>query len=352
MSERYKVAMVGCGRPLRTEGATGYGMSHRHMAGYARSGKCDLVAVADISRDNAEAFVKEHNPDAAVYADYVEMMKSAQPDVVSVSLWPHLHAECVCAIAPLGPRAIHCEKPMDVHWDACLRMHKACKDNGVQLTLNHQRRFNKPFLEAKRLLDEGEIGPIARMESGWHNLFDSGTHWLDMLFYFNNETPAEWALGQIDIRGARRAFGALHAGQGIVTFRFENGVRATYFSGAQHQDLGCMVRVTGEKGVLEILENAPYLRVHRYDEPGWREIDTGESIHDDAAIYRGIDDLLACLELGEISLLSADYAVQATEIIFATYESSRRRGRVDLPLASGPSALLAMVEVGEMQTDA
>jgi hypothetical protein len=32
--------------------------------------------------------------------------------------------------------------------------------------------------------------------------------------------------------------------------------------------------------------------------------------------------------------VSARRALQATELIFATYESSRRRGRIDLPLTT------------------
>ena len=349
MSAQYKIAMIGCGRPRGTDKATGFGMAHRHMAGYKQSGKCKLVAVADLSEQNAQAFVKEWDPAARTYADYAEMMRREKPDVVSVCLWPHLHAQVVCDIAALGPRAIHCEKPMDVHWDAALRMQAACEKAGVQLTINHQRRYNKPFLKAKELLDAGAVGRIQRMDAAWHNFADSGTHWLDMLFYFNNETPAQWALGQVDIRGARRVFGALNEGQGVVTFHCENGVRATMFSGKDHADLGCFIRVSGDKGVLEITTAEPWLRVDELDRPGWQRYDTGESIHDDAAIYRGIDNLLECLETGATPLLSSKNALRATEIIFAAYESSRRRARVDLPLPPGPSALLEMVKSGEME---
>lgn len=348
---KYTVGIIGAGRPRGTQDATGFGMAHRHMAGFAASGRCELVAVADIKRENAEAFVEDHNPDAEVFTDYMDMMRQAAPDIVSVCLWPHLHGKVVCDIAPLGPKAIHCEKPMDVHWDAAVAMHEACKEHGVQLTINHQRRFNKPLLKAKSLLDEGAIGDIARMEAAWGNLFDSGTHWLDMLFYFNNDLPAEWALGQIDIRREKRIFGALVEGQGIVTFRFENGVRATMFAGQDYEDLGCMIRVIGQDGIIEILSGPPWLRMHQFGEPGWQDLDPGETIHDNAAINRGIADLLDCLESGETPLLSSDNAIRATEIIFSAYESSRRRARIDLPLEAGPSALLTMVQSGELKLE-
>lgn len=349
VSDNYRIGIIGAGHPRGTDKATGFGMAHRHWAGYGETGRCTLKAVADIKAENAQAFVDEHNPQARIYTDYMDMMREEELDVVSICLWPHLHARVVCDIAPHGPKAIHCEKPMDIHWDAALRMHEACAAHGVQLTINHQRRFNKPLLKFKSLLGEGAIGEILRMEAAWGNLFDSGTHWLDMLFYFNNETPAEWALGQIDIRGGRRIFGALVEGHGFVTFRHQNGVRSTMFAGQQWQDLGCLLRVVGEDGIIEIVDESPWLRIHRYQEAGWEFIDTGESIHDNAAIGRGIRDLLDCLESGRTPLLSSENALRATEIFFAAYESSQRRARVDLPLEAGPSALLAMVEAGELE---
>jgi predicted dehydrogenase len=348
-SSPLKVAMIGCGRPRFTEGATGFGMAHRHMAGYAVSGRCTLAAVADINRGNAEAFIAQHNPAAAIFSDYHKMMRAVRPDVVSVCLWPHLHARVVCGTAPYRPRAILCEKPMDIHWDAALRMHRTCRKHGVLLAIDHQRRFNLPLAKAKALLDGGAIGGLRRLEGAWHNLSDSGTHVLDMMFFFNDDTPAEWVLGQIDMRGATKVFGAINAGHGISEFRFQNGVRAVYHFGHQHAELGCLLRLTGEGGMIEILFDAPWLRLRRHGQAEWEVVDTGENIHDDQAIYRGIADVLACLDAGTVPQLASERALRATEIIFATHESARRHGRVDLPLRAGKCALLAMLAAGELK---
>ena len=58
---------------------------------------------------------------------------------------------------------------------------------------------------------------------------------------------------------------------------------------------------------------------------------------------------LASLEAKIEPELSARRTLDATEIIFAVYESSRRRGRVDLPLNIGDNPLVAMVESGDLQ---
>lgn len=321
------------------------------MDGYRHSGRCRLVAVADIDRANAEAFTARHEPDAAIFTDAVTMMREAAPDIVSVCLWPHLHAEIVCALAPLRPRLIFCEKPMDIHWDAALRMHEVCREHGVALVFNHQRRYNLPLMRAREMLEAGEIGGLRQIEGAWLNLSDTGTHVLDLMFAFNGDTPAEWVMGQIDMRGAERVFGAVQTGSGITEFRFRNGVRATYRFGPDHADLGYCLRLHGERGVIDVLFEAPWLRIRRHGQPDWEPVETGESIHDDAGIHRAIADAIDCLEANRTSPLASENALRATEVIFATEASCRRRGRIDLPLPPMRSPLLEMLERGEIETD-
>jgi len=68
----------------------------------------------------------------------------------------------------------------------------------------------------------------------------------------------------------------------------------------------------------------------------------GEHIEDVLAVQ----DLIDCLKTGREPVLSGRKALQATELIFATYESSRRRARVYLPLDIEDSPLLTMLETG------
>ena len=63
----------------------------------------------------------------------------------------------------------------------------------------------------------------------------------------------------------------------------------------------------------------------------------------DQQTIESVRDLVACLESGEEPELSSHKAIRATELIFATYESSRRRARIELPLDTDDSALLSML---------
>ncbi|MCW3055834.1 MAG: putative dehydrogenase [Chthonomonadales bacterium] len=347
-SERYRYAIIGTGRPWKWEGATGFGMAHPHWEGFRDTGRVDLVGIADIREEAARQFLADEHIDTTVYTDFRTMLAEQKPEIVSICTWPHLHAELTIATAEAGVKAIHCEKPMATTWGDAKRMKAAAEANGTILTFNHQRRFLGPFQRAKEELAAGTIGELKRMEAQCGDMFDWGTHWLDMLFFFNNETPAEWVIGQIDSRADNIVFGAAMENQAICHFKCRNGVRGLLITGYE-ADLGTAIRLIGTEGVLEIGWDSPSLRLRAKGDTDWRVIETQEGIHGNIAINRACADLIHALDHpGYKPLLSVDHAIQHTEVIYATYESSRKRGRVDLPLEPEDSALIAMLEAGEI----
>src|ERR1039458_5511916 len=337
-----RIAVIGCGRRWKTPGATGFGMAHQHMAGYRRATDVKLVAAADIKLENAKEFVAEYEPGARVYTDYVQMLREEKPEMVSICTWPSLHGEMVIAAAEAGVRAIHCEKPMAPTFGEAKRMHQVCVDRKVQLTFDHQRRFNKPFKAAKEMLDSGAIGKLLRMEAQCPNLFDWGTHWFDMMLMFNDQEPVEWVIGQVEKRGDHVVFAVHIEGQGISHFKFKNDVHATMITGHQRDDRA-QIRLTGTEGTIEIaVKDGPTLRVWSKGQGDWREGPTGDDINGHEAYSLAVLDAIDALRKGREPELSSRRALQATELIFATYESSRRRGRVDLPLLIEDSPYLAL----------
>lgn len=356
---KLRVGIIGCGRPGRTKGATGSGTAHVHAQGYVASPDCELVAAADIKEENLEAFCDEYGI-AGRYLGHQEMLDQVGLDMVSVCVWPHLHPTMVIAAAQAGVRAIHCEKPVALTWGDAKRMAAVCDERGVQLTFNHQRRYGKPFRKAKELADSGVIGELVRLESFTSNLYDWGTHWFDMQFYFNEDVPAEWVIGQIDARGGHKIFGAQVEGQGLCLIRYHNGVYGLMVTGKafmdpdlQTREERCSNRLIGTEGAIEVgVEGGPQLRIRNLESGGaWQEIDVGEPESWADVVGAAIQGTVDALKGGYEPLLSARKALQATELIFATYESSRRRGRIDLPLEIEDSPLLSMLESGEISVD-
>lgn len=342
MAKVYRAAIIGAGsaRP----GGQYLGMGHAHAQAYAAHPQVELVAVADIKPDNARALAERFgNP--PTFDSHRKMLKTIQPDIVSVCTYPATHAAIVMDCAKAGVRAIHSEKPMAPTWGEAQRMVVACERRGVQLTFNHQRRFLEPFRLAREMAHDGTIGQLRRMEATCSNLMDWGTHWFDMLCFFNNESDVEWVIGQIDGRDDHTVFGLPHESQGLSHFKFANDVRGLIVTGYD-ANLGADLRLSGSEGVIEIHNTYPHLRVLSSRRKGWRMIRTKEGLHGMEAVTRAIADVIACLETGKEPELAARRALRSTEIIFATYESSRLRQRIDLPLKAKDSAFLSMLDAG------
>jgi len=335
----YRVGIIGCGRPWKSEGASGFGMSHFHARGYTDSPHAEIVALADLELAHAEAFQERHGGDA-LYTDYHEMLANERLDVVSICTWPHLHGDMVIAAAEAGVKAIHCEKPMAPTWAEAKRMVSVCDERGVQLTFNHQRRFGPEFRQARELLRSGAIGDLVRLEGSCGNLFDWGTHWFDMFFFYNNERKVDWILGQVEPTGGKSIFGIQVEGQAISQFQFENGVIGILAT-SMAEGWPLSTRIVGTDGFIEAALRTDPLRVWAKGSGQWETIALEGENSLEATVARGVMDAVESLKLGQEPELSSRKVIKATELIFATYESARRGGRVDLPLKADDSAILA-----------
>ncbi len=337
--DEFRVGIIGCGRPWKSDGATGFGMSHCHALGYTQSPYARIVALADLVPENAKAFQEIHGGDT-IYTDYQEMLAKENLDIVSICTWPHLHAQMVIAAAEAGVKAIHCEKPMAPTWGEACRMAEICAERDVQLTFNHQRRFAPEFRQARDLLRSGAIGDLVRLEGACGNLFDWGTHWFDMFFFYNDETPATAVLAQVEPTGGNTVFAVTMEGQAVSQIRFENGVIGLLSTSAE-EGWPLMTRIVGTDGIIEAALRTAPLRIFTAGSGGWQtvELDGDRSLQGTVAL--GVVDLVEALHDGREPELSVNKVIKATELIFASYESARNCRRIDLPLSVADSAIYA-----------
>jgi predicted dehydrogenase len=259
-------------------------------------------------------------------------------------------------------------------WGDARRMAEACESAGIQLTINHQLRFGKPYRKAKRLVDEGRVGDLVRVECTEATLYDNGTHSFDLANYFTDQTPVEWVLAGIDYTEENRLFGAHNENQAVAQWRYENGVYGLASTGRGESFVDGSFRLIGTDGVVRIGSDGELS--YRRDGGSWTTVDTGSDrrywpeqstirsgaelaarklstrLADRVAVptytQRAIADVIGALQSGAESELNADVALDADELIFAAWESSRRRGRVDLPLDIDDNPRVAMVESGEL----
>lgn len=356
---KYEAAVIGTGSNPGEMSRDGFAIGYRHGDAYERIEETDLVACADIVGENARAFGDEFGLDESVFTSYERMLTEVEPDIVSVAVPPAAHADIVSNCARQGAvDAIHCEKPMATRWEDCRAMVDECESRNVQLTFNHQRRFSRPFEVAKRRLDAGDVGELVRIECSAKNIYDYGSHLLDLCGYFNGDREAEWAIGQIDYRDENKWFGAHNENQAVATWQYDDGVTGFAATGdAVGPDVvGSHHRLIGTNGEIEIGRGYPrdidpdhHVTVTYNDDRGSEDVRTDDDgLHDSSCFTRALESVVTALDANETPLLDGKNALKATEIIFAIWESARRRGRVDFPLDICGNPLEEMVESGRL----
>lgn len=343
-----RVGFIGTGRKKERGDTTGYFMAYRHADGFLKLDGCRLVACCDVVEENARAFAETYGIHS-VYLDYREMLATEKLDVVSICTWPHLHEPMVVEACAAGVRSVFCEKPMADTWGGALRMTAAARAAGAQLCFNHLLRYGWHSEAAAAALAEGVIGEVQRYEASRGNLFDVGTHSLDLISMLNGEQRAKWVLAQIDYRQENLFFGAHCENQHVVFLEYESGAYGLVVTTPDGRNpVGGVISVIGNEGALELQPaGGPPVRWRRWGDDDWTvpEAPEGASL---APQDRCLKDVLECLATGRTCRVDASHALLATEIIFAAYESSRRRGRVDLPLEVEDNALRSMVEAGDL----
>lgn len=320
MSKPYRAAFIGCGR-----------RAQEHAVGVKADSRCRVVALSDIQASAADAFNEAFGFEAAVYSDHREMLAKVQPDVVVICLWTPLHLPVFRDCAEAGVMAVLSEKPMAPTWGECLEMARIAEKTGCQLTFSHQRRFSSGNQAVRRMIHEGVLGRLMRMDLySPPNLLDCGTHTFDQALSFMNECPAKWVLGAVDASETHNWFNVPSESVAAGLLVFENGVRANIQLGGPDMDIWGGVRVIGSKGFIEVFWDGDIRDAVLYADPSWKP--PVQVRRPDEQMMGLVRNAIDCLESGEEPELSYKKALRASEMIFAFYESVRRNARVELPL--------------------
>ncbi|WP_200840355.1 Gfo/Idh/MocA family oxidoreductase [Natrialba sp. INN-245] len=362
MSE-YTVAIIGTGPDPSNPTVDGFAMGYRHAEAYRNHDRCRVVACADVVPENGDAFADAFDvPAENVFEEYERMLEAVGPDIVSIAVPPAIHEAIVVGCAKHDAvRAINCEKPMAHTWASAQRMVQACWRYDTQLTFNRQRRFAKPFTEANRLLEEGEIGDLSRIEIGWGDFYDTGAHSVDLAGMFAGDRPAEWVIAQLDYREEDVRFGAHQENQMWAQWAYDNGVHAVSSTGRRTELIDSAFVLRGTEGTVRIdVDGGPMLELECGGQREAIDVD-GENIHNAGSEPanrlgsffhdRLVEHLVDSLDSGDEPVLSGRIGLNTAEILFAGYESVRRRGRVDLPLEIDDNPFEEMIESGALSPE-
>ncbi len=174
-------------------------LPYSHAAGYMACGRTDLIACADVRTDVMAQFGKLYRiPASHQYTDYRELIDKEHPEVLSIATQPEQRAEITIYAAEHGVKAIYAEKAMSASLGEAYAMVEALEQNGVFFNLGTNRRWSVAYDQMKALVDSGELGALKNViiyNNG--TLFNTGSHYIDLVMRLNSDQPAVWAQGNL-----------------------------------------------------------------------------------------------------------------------------------------------------------
>ena len=168
-----KVGVVGCGLISKL----------RHIPAYKRLKYLDVMAVCDLNEELAKDTAKDFEiPN--FYTDTSKMFDEEDLDIVDICVPPQIHAKIAIEAMESGSHVIM-EKPMATKVSDCEEMIRVSQNNNVKLSVVHNDLFHSPFIKAKELVSNGEIGDFRGIKiflsTPKHHMIDLKDHWYHKL---------------------------------------------------------------------------------------------------------------------------------------------------------------------------
>lgn len=264
--EKLKVAVIGLG------------MGRMHLKEFSQHSGVEVVGFADLDEARFPG-CREWAPQARTYTDYHQLLKTEKPDLVTVALPNFLHEKVVCEALQAGANVL-CEKPMSLQVESALRMRDAAETYGRGLYINFSKRFSAQGQAAKRLVEEGTLGPIYHATSYWTRrdgipgfggwfgqkeksgggpLIDLGVHQLDLVLWLMGKVKpltvsgcAHQRLALVKAKEAGKAFDVEDLACGFL--RMDSGASIQFevsWDGFYARKEFSGFRLMGESGGLE-----------------------------------------------------------------------------------------------------
>jgi hypothetical protein len=135
----------------------GHAIGYAHAEALRSNPRTTLALGADINAENL-AFFRQKFAVPAGFADYREMLRVAQPEIVSICTYVGLHRQMVEDCARAGVKGIYLEKPIVSSPADLVAVDKVVQETGVKIVVAHIRRYLPAFMRLRELYSNGTVG--------------------------------------------------------------------------------------------------------------------------------------------------------------------------------------------------
>jgi predicted dehydrogenase len=328
----YRVAIIGLGRMGSTiddERPTGSPAVSIAAACHA-SQRLEVVAGADIDPAKRDAFQARWGV-AALYDDYLEMIRQEQPDLVAICTKGVLHAEMTVAVAEANVPMIFCEKAIACSMQEADAVLAAVGSRNTPFNTGVLRRFNRSYHITRRMIADGEIGePRAAVHYAASNLLHGHIHSLDTLSFLLGDPKIVSIWGELLPRDVVIENNRLDKDpNAIYQVLFANGVEATTAPAGTWE-----FEVIGSLGSIRVRNNGDSLQLCTAKSKKERVFLDAPvpAMEAHSTTQFCLEDILDAYETGRPTLGNIQITHHITEACLAVAESHRLQRRVTLPL--------------------
>ena len=255
----FRIGLIGCGA---------IGRQHAHRLRW-ETGGVTLTGVTDFLPEAAEQTARELG--VRTFATGEELIASPDVDAVFITVPDAFHARYVLAAIEAG-KYCFCEKPLAPTVEECLQVMEAEVRYGKRLVqIGYMRRYDKDYMEMKRILDSGEIGRPLILHMAHRNVSqpdwfrtemavsNSAIHEIDICRYLTGE---EFVSGQVlKVRQSAESADKPYDNPQIFLLETESGARLDieYQCGECYgYEIEC--RIVCDRGMIELPQPAAVIR--------------------------------------------------------------------------------------------
>lgn len=336
---KWKAAVIGTGNVAQKA----------HLPSYKAGPDVDLVAICGRDAGRTAAVAASFGLQNA-FTDVEEMLRTCNPDVVSVCSPNNLHFAHVMPCLEAGCHVL-CEKPPAISGAQAKAMQAKAAEKGLVLAYNFQQRQMAEVAFAKKLIAQNFLGKIYHINAtflrrrgipGWGNftkkevqgggaLIDIGVHVLDLALHLLEYPPLKTALGSTyDFIGKAGGKGQLGTWDGesfsvedacFAHLRFENNCSVslqTAFALHTEKEKNFSIEIFGDRGGVVF----PPLACFR-DKDGEAVIDKPVYEQETKVQWKNLQAFFAACEGRPTNICTAQEGVQLQEIVEAVYDSAQ-----------------------------
>ncbi|MCC5839525.1 MAG: Gfo/Idh/MocA family oxidoreductase [Opitutales bacterium] len=351
MSSKIRIAIIGMG------------MGRFHLQHYLKSPFAEVVALVDLDAGRL-ADVHKLAPQSQTFSNHKEMLRAVKPDLVSVALPNVLHESVSVDCLEAGAHVL-CEKPMSMNVASALRMRDAAEKAKRQLYINFSQRFSPFSQTARRLVDEGSLGPLyhayvqwtrrdgmpnfggwfgQKSASGGGPLIDLGVHRLDLVLWLMGKVKPVTVSGvthhRIGVPRAKvqgKSFDVEDFATGLV--RLDNGASIAFevsWANYQIRHEEQSLRLQGETGAIEGGPgvHGDYTLHYCHHTAGTHMVSVPVRPGPEITSY---EEVARCLASGDAFPSTAQDGIRLQIILDALYESARQGREILVEDFAGPA---------------